>query len=364
MTQMCAPRLRLPVLLALTAAILALPGPSSSALLARTVKCSRFAAPGGNDNGRGTKSRPFRTAQRLADSLHAGQTGCLRGGTYEASSGYVLEPRHGGAPGAPITVRSYPGERARLVGIIEIPRDSNYVTLSALDIEGTGGANTIQINSGHDVIEDSSITNARRGNSCMILGDTSGDGTATQLIVRRNRFHECGSPENGNLNHAIYASNVSGGQIVDNLFWNTSAYTIQLYPNAHHTRFAHNVVDGDAPSVRGGVIFGGDSDYASSDNIVEYNVIAYAQFNIDSYWEGAIGSNNLARHNCLWAGREGNINIEGGGFSRIDNKVANPLFVNRKKHDYRLKPRSTCRRVVGFDTAALLRAGAMRSARR
>jgi hypothetical protein len=357
---------RFPVLFALVVTVLALPGPSSSAPAKRTVTCSRFAAPGGNDASRGTKSRPFRTPQRLADSLRPGQTGCLRGGTYQAgSNGYVLQPRRGGAPGAPITIRSYPGERAKLVGIIYIERGINYVTLSALDIEGTGGENTVQITSANDIVEDSSITNAWHGNSCMILGDTSGDGAATLPIIRRNRFHECGNPENGNLNHAIYASNVNAGQIVDNLFWNTSALTIQLYPNAHHVRFAHNVVDGDAPSVRGGVYFGGDSDYASTDNVVEYNVIAYAQtFNIDSGWDGATGSNNVARHNCLWAGREGNINTEGGGFSRVDNKVANPLFINKKKHDYRLKRRSPCRRVVGFDTAALLRAGATRPARR
>jgi hypothetical protein len=357
---------RFPVLFALIVAVSALPGPSSSAPTKRTVTCSRFAAPGGNDGSRGGKSRPFATPQRLADSLRPGQTGCLRGGTYQAgSNGYVLRPRHGGAPSAPITIRSYPGERAKLVGIIYLAQGSNYVTLSALGIEGTGEENTVQITSDHDIVEDSSITNAWRGNSCMILGDTSGAGAATLPIIRRNRFHECGNPHNGAFDHAIYASNMNGGQIVDNLFWNTSALTIQLYPNAHHVRFAHNVVDGDAPSVRGGVFFGGDSDYASSDNVVEYNVIAYAQtFNIDSSWDGATGSNNIARRNCLWAGREGNINTEGGGFSRIDNKVANPLFVNKTKHDYRLKPRSPCRRVVGFDTAALLRAHAMRPVRR
>jgi hypothetical protein len=300
--------------------------------------------------------RPFRTVQRLADSLHAGQTGCLRGGTYDAnSSDYVLQPRHGGTRGAPITIRSYPGERAKLVGIIYIQHGSDYVTLAALDIEGTGGENTIQITSANDIVEDSSITNAWRGNSCMILGDTSGDGAAVRPIVRRNRFHECGNPANGNKNHAIYAGNVSSGQIVNNLFWNTAALTIQLYPNAQDTRFAHNVVDGGAPSVRGGVFFGGDSSYASSGNIVEYNIIAYAQtFNIDSGWEGTRGDDNIARYNCLWSGKEGNINDEGGGFARIDNTIANPLFVNKQKRDYRLRLRSRCRRLVGFDTAALL----------
>ena len=39
---------------------------------------------------------------------------------------------------------------------------------------------------------------------------------------------------------------------------------------------AYNVIDGGSPSVRGGVVFGGEADYQSSDNVVELNVIAYA----------------------------------------------------------------------------------------
>jgi Right handed beta helix region len=251
-------------------------------------------------------------------------------------------------------VRSVPGERAKLVGIVYVANGSDYVTLASLAIEGPGDQNTIQVTAAHVIVEDSSITNAWRGDSCMILGDNDGWGQAVRPIVRRNRFHECGSRAHGNQDHAIYAANVVDGQIVGNVFWNTASFAIQLYPNAQRTRFAHNVVDGAAPSVRGGVLFGGDDRFASSNNVVERNVIAYAQsYNIDGWWEAGIGSGNIARNNCLWAGKEGNIDLD-AGFRATGNLVADPLFVNRKKRHYRLGAKSRCRRLVGYENAAAL----------
>ena len=138
-----------------------------------------MAARTGSDSNWGTESSPFKTAQRLANSLAPGQTGCLRQGTYhEISNGYVLRVNHGGSAGAPITIRSYPGERARLLGIVFVPNGSNQVTLARLDIEGTGDQNTVQINAADVVVEWSDITNASRGSSCVLLGDNSGWGQA------------------------------------------------------------------------------------------------------------------------------------------------------------------------------------------
>ena len=288
----------LPALAAALAALSALP---ASALAAD--QCDQVASPGPD------------TAQQLLDSLRPGETGCLHGGTYGSSQDNVLHPRRGGEPGAPLTLRSYPGERARLVGIIDIRHGSDYITLSGLDIEGTGedGANTIKIYSRGVVLEESDVTNAWRGRSCLILGNNEGGGQAVAPIVRGNTFHECGNPENGNHDHGVYAANVLDGEIVGNLFYNSAAYTIQLYPNAQRTRFAHNVVDGSGPSVRGGIVFGGDGRFASGDNVVERNVIAYAATAaITSYWEGPVGTGNLARDNCVWGSRDDDISGEWG----------------------------------------------------
>jgi Right handed beta helix region len=270
-----------------------------------------------------------------------------------------LRLRHGGRLGARIVLRSYPGERATLVGIVEIQRGVNDVTLSRLNIEGTGDENTVKILSARDVVEKSNITNYRRGASCMILGDNSGWGQAMQPIIRHNRIHDCGSNAlDYNHQHGIYGANVVAGRIVYNVIWNVAAKAVQLYPNAQQTRFAYNIIDGGGPSVRGGVIFGGDDTHASNDNVVEHNIIAYARsYNIDASWEATVGSGNIVRKNCLWAGREGNIDLEAGGFSASGNIVANPLFVNRNQHDYRLRRRSSCWQVF-FD------AGTTRSRRR
>ena len=138
------------------------------------------------------------------------------------------------------------------------------LVLSRLEIEGAGGANSIKVYAHDVVVEDNVITNRGRGESCMILGSSSGDGQARRVIVRRNRFHDCGSSANENKDHGIYAQNVVGGRIIGNVFWNSAAYAIQLYPNAQGTLVAHNVIDGDDSSIRGGILFGGDSSHVSS----------------------------------------------------------------------------------------------------
>jgi hypothetical protein len=321
----------------MTAALAALSALSASAFAADG--CDRVASPGADN------------AQRLLDSLRPGETGCLHGGAYESTWDNVLHPRRGGGPGAPVTLRSYPGERARLVGIIDIPHGADYVTLSGLDIEGTGedGANTIKVYARGFVLERSDVTNAWRGRSCLILGNNEGGGQAVAPILRGNRFHECGDPANGNLDHGVYAANVLGGQIVGNVFYNSAAYTIQLYPNAQRTRVAHNVIDGSGRSMRGGIVFGGDGRFASGGNLVERNVIAYAASGaITSWWEGPVGTGNLARDNCVWGSRGDNITHE-WGFTAVANRVAKPLFANRSARDYRLMPGSPCLRTVGDD---------------
>ena len=117
----------------------------STASAGAETTCSKYASPSGSDSAAGTVTAPYRTAQRLADSLSAGQTGCLREGSYTASGPYVLSPGHGGSATAPIAIRSYPGEHARLVGIVNVAHGIDHVTLSDLLFEGTGGSNSVKI---------------------------------------------------------------------------------------------------------------------------------------------------------------------------------------------------------------------------
>src|SRR5262249_38135777 len=79
--QMTYPLLRrrlLPALILVSALTLSLGGvtPTGSA----SPPCTLYASLRGSDSNPGTPAAPFRTAQKLVDSLSAGKTGCLTGG--------------------------------------------------------------------------------------------------------------------------------------------------------------------------------------------------------------------------------------------------------------------------------------------
>lgn len=336
-----------PALLALSAA------PASAA----EVACDRYASPAGSNTAAGTLAAPFRTPQKLADSLTAGQTGCLRGGTYtETTSGYIVKFRTGGAAGAPVTLRSAPGERAVLKGVMEVKSGADFVTVSDLDIVGTDNDSdpstmpvSVQIMAADTVFERNDVTNNRL-KSCLIAGSNAGYGEAVRTVIRNNVFHECGDPAHGMLDHAIYFERTLDVEVYDNILRDNEAWAIHLYPNARRTRVHHNVIDGNG----GGAIFAGSSAYASSDNVVERNVITNSRkdYNVSYYWKSAVGTGNVARANCLYNGYKGNMPSAPKGFTAQDNVAADPLYVDRAAKDFRLQAGSPCLALVGYDIAA------------
>lgn len=320
--------------------------------------CTKFAAPSGSDTAAGTEAAPFRSAQKLVNSLYAGDVGCLRAGTY--AQGTLSFPRAGTAS-APITLTSYPGELATLSGVVYVRNGSNNVTLSHLSIDGAADRSqiTVQVMAADTVLAGNDITNRSYAGSCMVLGSLSGYGQALRTVVQRNRFHECGNPADGNHDHALYVENSDGLRMVDNLIWNSAAWAVHFYPNAQNSYVAHNVMDRNG----GGVIFAGESaggeyswSYASSNNVVEKNVISNSTqtYNIESWWGGPIGSGNVARSNCVFNGRQGNISTSDGGFTSTGNQVADPKYLDGAHHDYRLGIDSPCLQTVEYDTAAEL----------
>jgi hypothetical protein len=327
---------------------------------AAAAACDMYAAPTGYDSesdalfrplsipgfGRpGSFGAPFASPQKLVDSLSAGQTGCLRGGTYVGRG--RLNFSRGGRSGAPLTLASFPGESARLLyATVHVEAGSDYVTLRDLDIDGSSNPDvTVWVEGNHSVVQGNRIGNANAGMSCLIVGENA------TITVTANVFHDCGRYADGNQDHAIYAAHTRDATIVDNVFWGASGWAIHLYPDARRTLVAHNVIDDDG----GGVIFAGDGSTASSDNTVQQNIItnATAQYLLQSSWAGPVGTGNLASQNCLSQGRLGDIGPE-SGFSATANATADPDYLDAADHDYRLAPDSPCLAVVGYDTAAKL----------
>src|SRR5262245_41410248 len=83
---------------------------------AEAAGCTRVAAPGGN------------AFDQLVKSLRPGETGCLRGGVYRENVDVIAR----GAPGAPITIQSYPGEWATFLGRLSTDKTSAYVTFQSM----------------------------------------------------------------------------------------------------------------------------------------------------------------------------------------------------------------------------------------
>src|SRR5688500_5623366 len=105
------------MLAGLAAGLVAMPG-AASAQDAAT--CSKVAAPGDSVQG-------------LADSLVPGEVGCLRAGTYHGA----VTVSKGGEPGRPLTLRSYPGEIATVVGRLVIQKSANHVMVEQLVLDGS-----------------------------------------------------------------------------------------------------------------------------------------------------------------------------------------------------------------------------------
>jgi parallel beta-helix repeat protein len=321
--------------LLLSAAMFAVGAAPTSA----TVTCNRFAATTGSDSAAGTSAAPYRTAQKLMDSLAAGETGCLAAGTYNES----LRVNHGGQPGAPIQLTSAPGGQATLVGRLYVPQGSNDVVVSDLALDGRNASNlpSPTINADRVTFTRDDVTDGHTG-ICFSLGSV-GWGTAHDVVLDANRIHDCGRLPYGSTNHdhGIYVESARATVITNNYIYDNADRGIQLYPDAQGSTVTNNVIDGNGE----GIIFSGDSGLASSNNVVRRNVISNSRvrYNVESWWPtgNPVGTGNLASDNCLWNGTQGNV-ADQVGFSASNNVVANPAYADRSAANFTLSSGGAC----------------------
>ncbi len=226
--------------------LIALPATQDAAEAA--IVCDKYAATSGSDGARGTRSAPYRSAQKLVDSLSSGQVGCLRGGVYTEPDKQVVF-NDGGKKGDTIVLRSYPGETAEFRGSIHIRKGSDYVTVRNMRLDGSygpvgkghfkGDRNTkqaVKVMADDVRLLNNDITNRRPNGdpdlagTCIILG--SSETTAANTSIKGNRIHRCGQMPSINREHGIYASHPRGAKISDNFIHDNAARGIQLYPDA------------------------------------------------------------------------------------------------------------------------------------
>jgi hypothetical protein len=281
-------------------------------------------------------------ATTFISSLTPGQTGCLRGGTYSFTSEQLKMRR------PDVTVTSYPGERATLVGRIWVARGADGVKISNLDLDGRNAENLASptVSATGTVWRNLDVTNGHARSSCFLLGPI-GWGKARRTKILSSRIHNCGELPPTNHHHGIYVVHSRGGVVRNNWIYDNADRGVQFYPNARRTRVIRNVIDGNGE----GVLFSGDSRYASSENVVKRNIISNSKvrYNVEAYWPGGVGTRNRLRRNCLHASnpRSSHFNEDGGiarriGFTARRNRVADPGYLDPTANDFRLQPLSRC----------------------
>jgi parallel beta-helix repeat protein len=275
-------------------------------------------SPQGSDAGTGAPTAPFRTAQKLADSLAPGQVGCLHAGTY----GGGLRFNHGGGPDAPVVLRSYPGERALITGRLYVPRGSNYVTVADLDLNGNHQSDSKPlpsptVNGSHATFESDDVTNDHT-EICFDVGSAS-YGVADSTVIANNRIHDCGVMPAANHDHGIYVQDATNTQIVDNLIAHNADRGIQLYPSSSGALIRGNVISENGE----GIIFSGDEGVASNSNVVEHNLIVNSLIrrDVESWYPAGnpLGVANVAQNNCVSVR---GIDTQAGGFTARNNVTA------------------------------------------
>jgi hypothetical protein len=326
------------------------------AFLARgsLAECDLFASPVGSDVvGDGSVGRPFASVGRLDAALAPGQTGCLRAGTY-GDTGTWQKIDSDGTPAARIVISSYPGERATIVGWVDIEASATTVENVAID-----GSNTF-------------YDTQRSGTSCpypvsqpLVIGGSDdilqyvdyyqsvaslrGNGigvgfwgTTNNTIIRYDKIHDVGQCMA--FDHLIYLSHGNNAQIYGNWMYNDPhGDGVQLYPDPTNARVFDNVIDnvgeglviGNAPGEQatGNQIY--DNAITNTTGLTADNLTGDA---IHDIWAGTPGTGNTFHNNLLY-------NNPGGlgqltNVQSYANQTANPAYTNPTTHNYQPQPNS------------------------
>jgi hypothetical protein len=181
----------------------------------------------GNDANPGTQLQPWRTIQKAASILTAGQTVMIRGGTYTEK----VTPLNSGSPGQVITYMAYPGETPI--------------------IDGTG----VSLN----------LSDYRRDGLIQIIGKRYL--TFTGLTVKNSSFECINLNRYTEYSHNDYAENITlSGLTIQNCTW------VGVMANySRRLRVTNNVIDKTDYSSGIGI-------WNSEDIVVDQNTITNARY--------------------------------------------------------------------------------------
>ena len=244
-------------------------------------------------------------------SLRPADVGCLRGGRY--TDGLEVHWSANGTALSRITLTSYPGEKAELVGTTLV-LDGDYLTVRNLTLRDllAVGADGIAVSGNADRVEHNVIRNVYEQG--ILLHTDSSNATITGNDVR-----EVGQP-GSNLDHGIYVQG-DGHVVVNNVFAQIrGGYGIHVYPSSSAATVAQNTVVGS--QTRAGIIIdtsGGDVEVVN--NVLVGNA-TYGIVNRRCDLGGCVVDTNLAWDNAQGA-------VDGPATHTL---VADPKFADAEYH--------------------------------
>jgi len=250
---------------------------------------------GGIDSNPGSKSLPWKTIQKAADTMSPGDTVYVRGGTYTTGGNGITLTRSG-APNAYISYRNYPEETPIIAGggwsgFTDNYSSSplSYIKIIGFEFDGTDKPN---YNFGIDLVKSSNV------------------------IISNNSVHDV-------ITHGIYVKNSQAGEISNNRVYNTKLYygigldtasNYAIYQNTTHNNGQNGIsVDRshDLSIYRNTTYDNGHNGIRISNATTKTRIYGnttyhnscgsdqrYAGIGVEASAEGNLIDNNLAYNNC------------------------------------------------------------------
>jgi hypothetical protein len=285
-----------------------------------------FVAPNGDDSNPGTQNQPWRTIQKAANTMVAGNTTIVLAGNYYER----VFVNQSGISGAPIAYQAQ-----GTVTMKGFTVSADYITIEGFDITDTENSWSngwgIFVQGSHCVLENNYIYYATRG-GIMLYANEGDDPITSNCVVRGNRLHR-----NSQVGVEVQGRN---NLIEGNEIWRTIQYHpkwmdppgwvdadgMKFFGSGHTIRrnYIHDIRLDDPENIDPHIdCFQTWGDFAGQDIIFEQNYCE--NLNEGMYAFMLNGTRNLTiKNNILQA--YGGVNTGGGGNSHLT--IVNNIFAN------------------------------------
>ncbi len=319
-----------------------------------------YVSTSGSDSAAGSSAAPFRTIQKAADVVNAGETVIVRDGIYTGAlgGGAVVSIARGGSSGNLVTFRSATKWGAKLSGqnyqtnhgwAVNAP----YVVIQDFEMYEFGyyGGDAIDVEAAHIRITGNAIHHIGRicnddpyGLDGILIGqrdDVTIDGNIIHDVGRLAPSELGCNPSQDyyqNADHAIYVDGGSNITISNNVFYkNARGWSVHVYPDpVSNLKILNNTFADPNPYRVGQIVLVADITTADIANNIFYDPTTAGIRYAGHPMVGVTVRNNLTFDGVvLWNDTNGTTTVPGITKSgNLDN--TDPLFTNAGSRDYTL----------------------------